>query len=224
MIKSATFMDEWEPISWKLDPRKFAQMYPSEYEKYKRGDYLALLEGEPTLATHLDEDWAVKDFITIILEQEEGNNFNDSHIWRISREVPSITIVLENGKNQEITNLSLYEINGDAVDAIEISFERNFLFCRIFKAIGQAGTLGIWDSEIQGWCFAYTNELFCVDEITFDEELNEFHGSFSYDFPMSPACGEGCFKITKDRQLETIRYRYIQRDGTEKSGIGPFFD
>lgn len=224
VIKAATLIDEYDAIPWKLDTRKFAQTYPSEYEKYKQGGYLALLEDEPTLARHLDEDWAVRDFITMILAQEEGVNFEDSHIWRISREIPSIAIVLENGKNQEITNLSLYGINGDAVDAFEISFECNFLFCRIFRAFGQAGTLGIWDSEVQGWCFAYTNELFCVDEITFDEATNEFHGSFFYDFPMSPACGEGLFKITKDRQLETIRYHYITSDGTEKNGVGRFFD
>ena len=50
VIKAATLIDEYDAIPWKLDTRKFAQTYPSEYEKYKQGGYLALLEDPATPA------------------------------------------------------------------------------------------------------------------------------------------------------------------------------
>jgi len=95
--------DEHDLIKWKLDTNRFASKYPNEYKKYTENVYLTLYEG----ATGIDpkelekgSDWAVKEYVTMIIEKERGIDFPESNInvWELSEEIPSIEIFLKDGK------------------------------------------------------------------------------------------------------------------------------
>jgi hypothetical protein len=229
MIKEIKVSDEYDLIKWKLDTNRFASKYPNEYKEYTENVYLTLYEdttGINPKELEKGSDWAVKEYVTMIIEKERGIDLPESNMkaWELSEEIPSIEISLKNGKRQTISNLSLFKINGDDVDAFNFFCEHNFLYCIIFRAIGQAGTLGIWDTKDQKWCFAYSDEGFCVEEVKYDKTKDEFFGSFSYDHPMSYVGGSGFFQITKDRELKTVSYKYTDSEGNEIVGTDNFFE
>ena len=61
---------------------------------------------------------------------------------------------------------------------------------------------------------------FCVEKIDYDIKKDEFYGTYSYSYPMSPIEGMGNFKVTKDREIIELDYRYIDQSGKEIGGIG----
>ena len=167
------------------------------------------------MLTENQEDW------DLIKEKLETSfNYGSENLWKLSSEIVAIQVNLSDETSQRITNKSLYQINGEEVGNYAIKHNNNFVIVVVQKAIGQAGTLGIWDIKLNDWCFSISAELFCVDNIHYDEKTDQFFGTYSFNFPMSPMKGTGNFKVTKDRAIVELDYRFFDQNGKETRGIG----
>ena len=165
-----------------------------------------------------------------ILEQHDKNIYQDSknktyNSWEFSEEINCIEVLLTEGESIKITNLEIgKKLKNPFFDHIEFRTNNRFVYCIFEFAIGQAGGLGIWDAKIKEWCFWFSDELFCLSELSFNEEHDLFHGKCSFSYPMSPFGGTVDFEINSKRELKSKSYKYIGVDGKEVIGIGKFFD
>ena len=140
-------------------------------------------------------------------------------------EINCIEVLLTEGESIKITNLEIgKKLKNPFFDHIEFRTNNRFVYCIFEFAIGQAGGLGIWDAKIKEWCFWFSDELFCLSELGFNEEQDLFHGKCSFSYPMSPFGGTVDFEINSKRELKSKSYKYIGVDGKEVIGIGKFFD
>ena len=190
MITKIKIENEDDLLRWTLDKDLLKNYYPIIYNE---------LEINNSKFKNEDE---VIDFIDNKLDSTIAEyGYDSDERWKIAEELTSISVFLSDGTIQKITNKSILRFNGSSVDSATCTTDGKFVYLIIDIANGQAGSLGIWDPEINNWTFAHSDEMFIVEEIQYDLDKDEFLGKWFFSYPHSPASGEGSFRITKERKL-----------------------
>ncbi|MDB4363229.1 hypothetical protein N9Z31_03615 [Pseudomonadales bacterium] len=193
MIETFEIVNPGNLFPWELCELKFEMSHPDIFRKFKKDK-----KDNPKI-----EDF---DYINNLFEMHEIYDcpFSDyPAIWGISKELTSVEVHLFNGCKQSISNLSIIELNhGDEIDA-DLLISTNRFFILTIKKTSLFGTLGIWDTDLQDWCFANSDECLCIDEIEYYPVDDEFRGVFSYHQSHSPIRGGGEFVIDKSRNFST---------------------
>lgn len=221
MIEEFEVLHPGNLFPWKLCEERFAELHPEIFIKYLTGK-------------QSDNETDNFDYIQELLEEHgvyESSCGLYSALWEISHELPSIYLHLSSGDRQVISNLSIVKLNfSNQIDSDCLISTDRFFIIIIDKCSSQFGTLGIWDTASNNWCFSQTEEHFCVNKIDYYPLENEFRGKFEYSVSHNPIWGKGNFVIDKHRVFRTMDYSYTtwndSRTGTTPviKGIGPFFD
>lgn len=135
-----------------------------------------------------------EDYFLELFESDE-NKF-----WEVSEVRPMIKIKSISSEIQIITNKDLYSVS-TYIEQLRVSYANRFVFCCIDRASGQSGALGIWDTGISDWCFKYSDELFCVDSVTYDCLNDVFKGVYYWNISHSDIDGQYDFLIDSNRNL-----------------------
>ena len=193
-IRNAIWYDPEDPIKWELDESlfagKFLRLYPDFKEKMS--NYSTDCGG------YIGEEKKIqlqKDIMEELVDQTD--------FFKLSKEAPCILVNLIDQSKQTITNKSVFEIHGSYTDGARLAFrsDQPFVYCIFSLCAGQAGSLGIWDTRINNWCFSYRDEGFCVKTIEHTPESDCFFGTLeTYHFASSG--GTEHFKVSADRKLE----------------------
>jgi len=170
---------------WEMDEIKFSKNYPALYSQF--------LTTQPQRPNLSDRD---------IIFDLFKDNINAA--FDVSKICPAIEITLTDGSVQIISNIDIVKIHGYYLDGSEVRFERQFVYCILSLATGQAGTLGIWDVTKSDWCFFYTDEGFCVTNVEYNVIKDSFLGTCEDYYPSSNAGGLSRFVVTSDRKYQNI--------------------
>lgn len=156
---------------------------------------------------------------------DKNNLYPQFNLWGFSETIEFLKLTAEDNSISTITNKDIAaNIGHTQFDDLSFKVFGNYLCCIFEFAIGQAGGLGIWDAKIKEWCFWFSDDLFCLSELTFSEDQDVFSGKCSFSYPMSPFGGTVDFEINSKRELKSKSYKYIDVEGKEVIGIGKFFD
>lgn len=177
-IKGVEIIDLEDPLRWRADTRLFLDRYPKEYKAFE------------DLKIH-DPDRNEKELVLEIFEDDEDK------LWKVAEQQPSILIRLINGQKEYISNLAIHKIHSGYVESMNVSFEDRFVYCYLIRATDQAGSIGIWDTEINNWCFSYSED-YCFESVKYNRWGDIFLGSYSWNIPLNGG-GVGKFLITKER-------------------------
>lgn len=192
MIKKFEIVNPGNLFPWELCELKFEARHPEIFKKFKKQ------KNNPKR-----KDF---DYINSLFEMHEIYDcpFNNCPaIWGVSKELTSVEVHLFNGYKQSISNLSIIELNhGDEIDT-DLLISTNRFFILAIKKTSLFGTLGIWDADMEDWCFANSDECLCIDEIEYYPIDDEFRGFFSYYQSHTPIRGGGKFVIDKYRNYNT---------------------
>ena len=195
-IKNAVWYDPEDPIKWELDESLFAEKFPhlcSDF-KEKMSDYSTGYGG------HIGEEEKKQLRYDIMEELVDQPDF-----LKLSKEAPCILINLIDQSRQIITNKSVFEIHGGYTDGAGLIFrsDQPFVNCIFSLCAGQAGSLGIWDTRINNWCFTYRDEGFCVKTVEYTPESDCFFGTLETRHFASSGEAKH-FKVYADRKLEIL--------------------
>jgi hypothetical protein len=163
-------------ISFELDVDLFKKKYLSIYEQYKTELHYFNYSEIEEIIPNSDA------IVSLIVKQA------------------SVALKLPNNKTKIIYNtdiLSWYSYQN--IDEFTIKSDSRFVYFILSPASGQAGSLGIWDTNKQEWIFNYDDEGFCVEAVIYSDKLDIFIGYFSWDIPMSIQHGEEFFVVDKNR-------------------------
>ena len=142
-------------------------------------------------------------------------------LWDFSERLEVFQIVTADASRQSITNKDIAaKAYSRQLDHVSFKAHSSYVCCIFIHALGQAGALGIWDAKKMDWCFWFADELFCVEDIKYDETEDLFHGTCEFYYPMSPLGGRVNFEIGPDRTLIEKNYDYIDGDGQKHIGKG----
>jgi len=177
-VRNIRFVEDDNLIRWELDEKAFKIEFPKLYAKYKQ-----------------DPEESIDNLFA----------FEGEPLSKVVKTLPCIQIELENGDDQIISNKNLLDIYPWLwVDHYNILCEHNFVYCIIQIAAGQAGTLGIWDTKKNDWCFDHSDEGFCVVDINYDENKDEFLGSTEMVIPFSRQIEVPNFIVTSERKYKEV--------------------
>jgi len=180
LIKSVEIIDVDNPLRWRADIDLFSKLYPKEFKSYIYQK------------TH-DPDRDEKELTLEIFQDDEDK------LWEFVDKLSSIRVTLHDGEAQEIANFSIYEIHKGYLEHMSVSFENRFIFCFLTRAADQAGSIGIWDTQLENWCFSYFND-YCFESIKYHELDDIFTGNYFWNLPFIGG-GEGKFLVTKERKF-----------------------
>lgn len=172
-------------IPFELNIDLFKKKYPSIYEQHKDElsdlSYYDLEEIIPNSNSVID----------LLLKQE------------------SVILKLPNNTTQTIYNTDLLSWLSGYVDGYMVKTDSKFVYFIIYSPAGQAGSLGIWDTNKKDWIFDYYDEGFCVEVVLYDDVLGIFIGYYEWNIPMSPQHGESFFMIDKNRSYRELEVEKI---------------
>ena len=167
-------------ISFELDIEIFKKKYPSIFKQQKFElddlDYYDLEEIIP-------DDDSVAD---LTLKKE------------------SVILKLPNTTTQTIYNTDILSWFHSYEDGYAIKTDSKFVYFIIYSPFGQAGALGIWDTDKEGWIFNHNEVSFCVESILYSNKLDAFIGYYEWNIPMSLQYGEGFFIVNERREYKDI--------------------
>ena len=171
--------------TFELDIFLFKKKYPSIYEQYKgKLDGLSYYDLEDIIPNN--------DLVFDLIQKQE-----------------SIILWLENGTDQIIYNTDILSWFHGYEDGYAIQTDSKFVYFIIYSPYGQAGALGIWDTDKEDWIFNRNDESFCVETIFYFNMLDAFVGYYEWNIPMSPQHGERFFIIDKNRSYREIKSEKI---------------
>lgn len=133
---------------------------------------------------------------------------NDSMLSLIVKK-ESISLRLPNNSIQVIYNTNILSWFSGYVDGYSIKTDSKFVYFIIYSPIGQAGALGIWDTNKNDWSFNYYDEGFCVESVFYFDVLDVFIGYYEWNIPMSPKHGEKFFMVDKNRSYKEVEVEKI---------------
>ena len=116
----------------------------------------------------------------------------------------SVSINIKNSEKQIITNTSIINFHGTIYDSHSINIvDDYFLLVHISGASEQSGSLGIWDTRMNGWCFTHSDEGFVPRSFNYNKEDDSFTiESFAYYYGQDLI--ETKYLINKNRELIEI--------------------
>lgn len=101
--------------------------------------------------------------------------FTNNYADKIYKKENSIIINIENNEKQVITNTSLIKFNGTVYDGHSVFIvDDNYLLTHVSIVSEQSGSLGIWDTKINGWCFTHSDEGFVPRSFNYNKEEDCF--------------------------------------------------
>lgn len=147
------------------------------------------------------------------------------NLWDFSETIDILKLTAKDNSISTITNKDIApNLYSDQLDQFSFKVFGRYVCCIFDYAIGQAGALGIWDTKEKNWCFWFSDELFCVEDISYNEIKDFFLGYCGFSHPMSPFGGRVNFEINKDRLLKIQNYEYTNKKGEKIVGSGKVFD
>jgi len=183
-IKQIEIIDPEDPLRWRADMRLFLDRYPKEYKAFKDHKIHDPDRNEKELALDIFKD-------------------DEDKLWEVSEKLPSILIRLIKDKKQYISNLSILEVHSGYFESMSVSFNDRFVYCYLIRAADQASSIGIWDTEIENWCFSYSED-YCFESIKYIKQEDIFTGTYYWNIPFGGGGGEGKFLITKERRFINV--------------------
>jgi hypothetical protein len=184
-VSDATWVYPEDPLKWELDENKFRISHPTLYSEFVNS---------ASQSQDLDTQELIYDIF--------GDHNED--VFSISKVNPAICITLTDGATQVISNVDIAKVHGNDLDSATAHWRYQFICCCLGRAMGQAGSLAIWDTVKNDWCFFYTDEGFCVTEIDYNSADDTFSGSYEYHYPMTGVGGVEHFVVTSEREYQEI--------------------
>lgn len=171
----------------------------------------------------LSSDNEFYDFEDYFDENNLGQrNFN---LWDFSEPVEILKITAEDNSINTITNKDIAaNLYSNQLDHFSFKIYDCYVCCIFDYAIGQAGALGIWNNTDKNWCFWFSDELFCVEDLSYNQKEDFFTGYCQFSHPITPFSGRVNFEIDKDRQLKIQTYDYTDSNGQRVMGTGKIFN
>ena len=131
--------------------------------------------------------------------------FTENYADKIYKKENSIIINIENNEKQIITNTSVINFHGTTYDGHSVFIvDDYFLLIHVSIASEQAGSLGIWDTRMNGWCFTHRDEGFVPRSFNYNKEDDSFTiESSAYYYGQDLV--ETKYLINKNRELIEIK-------------------
>jgi len=97
--------------------------------------------------------------------------FTENYADKIYKKENSIIVNIENNEKQIITNTSVINFHGTAYDGHFVFIvDDYFLLIHVSIASEQSGSLGIWDTRMNDWCFTHSDEGFVPRSFNYNKE------------------------------------------------------
>jgi antitoxin component HigA of HigAB toxin-antitoxin module len=130
--------------------------------------------------------------------------FTNEYANKIYKTENSIIINIKNNEQQIIKNTSIINFHGTTYDGHSVYIvEDYFLIVHVSRASGQSGSLGIWDTRINNWCFTHSDEGFVPCSFNYNKEDDSFTiESSAYYYGQDLV--ETRYVINKNRELIKI--------------------
>lgn len=158
----------------------------------------------------LEKKEGISDELSFVQEliSENYNKMNEDQLKESNNiyvKKPSVIINLKNKNQQIITNYSIINFHDITCDDHSVLQAGDFyIVVFISRAAQQAGSLGIWDTRMNGWCFTHSDEGFYPISFTYDDNDDTFSITSSCYYYTKGIIEEE-YIITKDKKLEFIK-------------------
>ena len=168
-IKSCDDLSPDNLLQLEIDETRLKELFPIFYEKLQKKKL------DPKFIKEKEE--GISDELTFINElvEEENDKFDTSNMDYIYKKKDCIIINIENNNNQSITNYSIIDFHGTACDDHSaFIIDDYYLLIHVSRAAGQSGSLGIWDTRLNNWCFTHSDEGFVPCSYKYNKEDDSF--------------------------------------------------
>ena len=158
----------------------------------------------------LEKKEGISDELSFVQEliSENYNKMNEDQLKESNNiyvKKPSVIINLKNKNQQIITNYSIINFHDITCDDHSVVQAGDFyIVVFISRGAQQAGSLGIWDTRMNGWCFTHSDEGFYPISFTYDDNDDTFSITSSCYYYTKGIIEEE-YIITKDKKLESIK-------------------
>jgi len=189
-------------LNLEVDENKLKKVFPiiSDKLQNEKNKPKFILEKKEGIT---DELSFVQELIFENYDKMEENQLKESN--NVYKEKQSIIINLKNKDQQIITNYSIINFHDITCDDHSVLQAGDFyIVVFISRAAQQAGSLGIWDTRMNGWCFTHSDEGFYPISFTYDDNDDTFSITSSCYYYTKGIIEEE-YIITKDKKLEFIK-------------------
>ena len=158
----------------------------------------------------LEKKEGISDELSFVQEliSENYNKMNEDQLKESNNiyvKKPSVIINLKNKNQQIITNYSIINFHDITCDGHTILQKGEFyIVVAISRAAQQAGSLGIWDTRMNDWCFTHSDEGFCPSSIKYHLNDDTFSVSSSCYYYGKGAIDEE-YLINQHKKIKLIK-------------------
>ena len=157
-----------ELLKLELDEVKLKKIFPVFYKKLqqKKKDPNFIKEKQDGFSDELS-------FIKELIEDNHDKILQDDleKMDKIYKEKNSVIIKVKGNNDQKITNTAIINFHGTKYDGHSIFIvDDYYLLIHISIASDQSGSLGIWDTKINDWCFTHSEEGFVPRSFNYNKK------------------------------------------------------